>query len=215
MGCECFAAPLHTSSPSASFSILSVMLWPCGPGKFLYFFLFWHIIITALVFLFNTVGNSTEHKNNLKLKNVLKKEEIAFWLRCLPVHINSGQSLLPYKSLMMVFSAGRLTRHWIPHSGNVWLYDVSIIKFISLECNQASPWLIAQDSCVLRIMPVESNRLITWFTTHPKRLIDLNISYTICLSPLRRTRPTSHLCFALETILKRGGGGEGVLVSYS
>lgn len=163
-----------TSSPAAPFRIWAVMLWPCGPGRFLYFFLFWHLV-TALSVLSNTVDNSTEDKNCLKLKNILKKEEIVFWLRCLPVHINSGQSLHPYK-ILMVFSAGRLTRHWIPHSGNVWLHDVFIIKFISLECNRASPWLIAQDSCMFRIMPVESNRLMTWFRTYLKRLIDLNIS---------------------------------------
>lgn len=189
-----------------------MILWPRGSGRFLYFFLLWHILITALLALSNTVDNSNKDKNNLKFKNVFKKEEIVFWLRCLPVHINSGQSLLPYKSL--VFSAGRLTRHWIPNSGNVWLYDVFINEFISLECNQASPWLIAQDSCMLRIMPVESNRLMTSFRTYLKRLIDLNISYTIFLNLLRRTRPTSHLCFALET-LRKERGWEGVLVSYS
>lgn len=189
------------------------MLWPCGPGRFLYFFLFWHIVTTAVLALSNTVDNSTEDKNNLKLKDIFKKEETVLRLRSLPVHINSGQSLLPYKSLM-VFSPGRLTRHWIPNSGNVWLYGVFIIKFISLECNWASPWLIAQDNCTLRIMPVESNRLMTWFRTYLKTLIDLNIFYTIYLNPLRRTRPTSHLCFALETLLKEMGG-EGVLVSYS
>lgn len=159
MGCEWLAACPHTSSSSAVLSILSVMLWPSGPGRFLYFSLFWQVPITALLALFSTVDSSTEGRSSFKFKNV-KKRRHSFYaflcLRFLPVHINSGQNLLPYKSLM-VFSAGRLTRHWIPNSGNVQLYDVFIIKFISLECNWASPWLIVRGSCMLRIMPVESN----------------------------------------------------------
>lgn len=180
------------------------MLWPSGLGRFLCFSLFWQILITALLALFNTVDSSTEDKSSFKFKNVKKRKHSFYaflWLRCLPVHINSGQSLLPYKSLM-VFSSGRLTRHWIPNSGNVRLYDVFIIKFISLEYNRASPWLIVRGSCMLRIMPVESNRLMTWFRTYQERLIELNITYTICLNPLRRGWLTSHLCFALETLLK-------------
>lgn len=151
----------------------------------------------------------------LSLK-MLKKENSFYafsWLRYLPVHINSGQSLLPYKSLM-VFLSGRLTRHWIPNSGNVWLYDVFIIKFISLEYNRASPQIIVWGSCTLRIMPVESKRLMTWFRTYLERLIELNITYTICLNPLRKAWPTSHLCFALETLLKEREGG-ALIVLYT